>query len=163
MITKYRVMCAAHFMNRLICRHFQALAMPANPNWGRFFEATPNWSKSHLVTKKSNFWVSTYLFVRCNNHKCVDKPLWRGSKECLNSTTCCLTLNWWFELVYTVARGTFWYKCPCTWFEWKFFTPPPLTFTSFIFYFHHTYFHHILAYMHTHTHIYEGTTFEPSD
>ena len=46
---------AAHFMNRLICRHFQALAMPANPNWGRFFEATPNWSTSHLVTKTSNF------------------------------------------------------------------------------------------------------------
>ena len=22
--------------------------------------------------------VSTYLFVRCNNHKCVNTPLWRG-------------------------------------------------------------------------------------
>ncbi len=56
------------------------------------------------------FSVSTYLFVRCNNHKCV----WHLCEEVTLHTSAwpsCLNVLWFGMF----ARGSFWYKCPCTW------------------------------------------------
>ena len=65
--------------------------------------------------------VSTYLFVRCNNHKCVTIPLWRGNLTWLpldHST-------WRVCLLWSLARGSFWYKCPLCTFDLKFLPHPP--------------------------------------
>ena len=71
------------------------------------------------VSSSFNLLVSTYLFVRCNNHKCVKTPLWRGY------------LTWsWLDLV----TWTFMYVVKsCSWlilvqvpslylWLWEFFT-----------------------------------------
>ena len=67
-------------------------------------------------------------------------PLWRGN--------CDLTVVGWFCLsicmIWTFRSWLILVQVPpCTWDLKKFFTPPPLTFISFMIFFHHTYFHHI--------------------
>ena len=88
--------------------------------------------------KWDTFSVSTYLFVRCNNHKCVQH-------HCEEVPKTWLLLDdsvWVWVLFEPLARGSFWYKCPlCTW-DSKSFHPTPPHLTSFITYCFHTYLHH---------------------
>ena len=88
--------------------------------------------------KWDTFSVSTYLFVRCNNHKCVQHL-------CEEVPKTWLLLDdsvWVWVLFEPLARGSFWYKCPlCTW-DSKNFHPTPPHLTSFITYCFHTYLHH---------------------
>jgi len=64
--------------------------------------------------------VSTYLFVRCNNHKCVQHL-------CEEVTMTWLLLDcpiWCFGIHLSLfARGSFWYKCPPCTFDLKFSHP----------------------------------------
>ena len=75
--------------------------------------------------------------MRCNNHKCVQTPLWRGYFDLtvvgLPYLKICTCLN----LSLVAHFGTSALLAPEI---WKFLTPPPHTFISFMLYFHHTYF-----------------------
>ena len=62
--------------------------------------------------------VSTYLFVRCNNHKCVERPLWRGQP---------LTFTWVIHnhVYETLLVAHFGYKHPFDFRPFVFFPRPP--------------------------------------
>ena len=74
--------------------------------------------------------------MRCNNHKCVKTPLWRGD----------LTWSWLDHVTWTfmfVVKSCSWLilvQVPSLYlWLWEFFTPPPLTFISSMLHSFYTY------------------------
>ena len=74
--------------------------------------------------------------MRCNNHKCVKTPLWRGDLiwSWLDLLICRFMLDVKSRSWLILVQVPF-----CTFDCEKFFTPPPLTFISYSFHFFYTY------------------------
>ena len=95
--------------NSMASRHLKPTNCSLHPGAGEF--ERPQFPKLPLLRWQffSEFLVSTYLFVRCNNHKSVWHLCEEVSWYLLGLKLICLCL--WIVLF---ARGPFWYKCPCT-------------------------------------------------